>query len=201
MVEASTKLIDYIHTNMKNNSINHYTLYNAICDKTNKEIRTFAQNPFSSQDNRVIGSSDEWIKNKVETISLDYIFSKHPGQFYFIKTDTQGYEPNVFLGGEKFLCTHNNWIIKTEFSPDLIKSQGFSPKEFLEYLLDNYIVCESPHRVSFKGNDLKSIISNNLDKRDINGFIEYISNHNKDYTGWCDLYIFPKNFKLKQKKH
>ncbi len=199
MVEASNKLIKYINKNMENNAITNYKLYNAICAEISEEKRSFAQNPWGSQDNRVIGENDKWNTNDLKTISLDDIISNHKGNFYFIKIDTQGYEQNVFIGGEKFLTVNNNWIIKTEFAPYWITSQGFSARDFLEYLLDRYLVAESPSRTSFKGNNIESIVSNKLNKLDIDSFIEYTMNHNKNNRGWCDLYIFPKNFQIENK--
>lgn len=46
----------------------------------------------------------------------------------------------------------------------------------------------------YKGDNLESLIKNKIEKKDINEFIEYIIEHNKNQRGWCDLYIFPKNF-------
>lgn len=196
MVEASTKLIKYINKNMQKNLIDNYKLYNSICAEVSEQSRSFAQNPWGSQDNRVLGENDNWKINKLKTISLNDIFSENKASFYFIKIDTQGYEQNVFYGGENFLITHDNWIIKTEFAPYWIKSQGFSPSEFLDYLLERYIVSEVPNRTCFKGNNLDFLVANRLKKSEIDNFIEYTINHNKNNRGWCDLYVFPKNFNL-----
>jgi FkbM family methyltransferase len=195
MVEASNKLIKYIEKNMQVNNVENYVLHNAICAEVNDKNRNFAQNPWGSQDNRVIGENEKWETNKVKTISLDHIFSKNRAKFYFIKIDTQGYEQNVFKGGEEFLVNNNNWIIKTEFAPYWINSQGFSPYDFLEYLLDRYIVTEAPVRTNFKGSCLNSLFKNQIQKTDIKEFIEYTINHNRNNKGWCDLYIFPKDLK------
>lgn len=193
LVEASTKLIEYIQNNMKQNNITNYEVINAICAEKANDERTFAENPSGSQDNRVIGENENWITSKVNTISLDEIIRKNISNFYFIKIDTQGYEPNVFLGGESYLQNNYNWIIKTEFAPYWINSQGFEAKKFLCYLLENYLVCEVPNRTRFKGDDFKALLLNKLKIEDIDDFLNYITSYNKHNRGWCDLYIFPKS--------
>jgi len=195
MIEASSKLIEYIHCNMKANNITNYELINAICAEIDNEERDFSFNPNGSQDNRVIGENNNWDTSKVATVSLEDIIKRNKGNFYFLKIDTQGYEPNVFLGAEEFLLNNNNWIIKTEFAPYWLKSQGFEPKDFLKSLLDKYIVCESPNRITYKGNSLTSIINNKLKVDEIDDFLNYIVNYNRDERGWCDLYIFPKKIR------
>lgn len=195
-IEASYKLINFIELNFKDNNINKFQIINAICAEKSSELRDFSQNPWGSQDNRVIGENENWKTDRINTVSLNDIFHKNNGKFYFIKIDTQGYEENVFRGAHNFLTLHDNWIIKTEFAPYWLESQGSNPKKFLEYLVDNFIVCEIPNRIRFKGDTLRALIANRLLNNDISLFIEFIINHNKNKKGWCDLYVFPKNFRI-----
>jgi len=193
LVEASKKLVGFIDKNMKENSVENYEIINAICAEINNDNRSFANNPWNSQDNRVKGEKN-WRTETVNTVSLNHILKSNKGSFYFIKIDTQGYEQNVFLGGEEYLTSHSNWIIKTEFAPYWIKSQGFNVRELLKYLLDRYIVSESPKRVRYSGDNIANLIKNQLTLQDIDTFIEYIIKYDKNDRGWTDLYIFPKSF-------
>lgn len=197
LIEASPKLINYIHSNLHDNGVENYQLINAICAEISNDKRDFSQNPRGSQDNRVIGENKKWETHEVGTLSLDDIFDLNSKKFHFVKIDTQGYEEKVFAGAERFLSISDNWIIKTEFAPYWLKSQKTQPKVFLKYLIDKYIVCEAPGRSRCKGDDLQSLISNRLSPIDIDHFLEYVTNYNKNERGWCDLYVFPLDFKVK----
>jgi len=196
LVEASSNLSQYIESNLSHNITNNYEIHNAICAEISNEQREFSLNPSGSQDNRVVAVNDNWSKEVVPTISLDKLFEVNPSNFYFIKIDTQGYEENVFNGGQAYLTKNCNWIIKTEFAPHWLESQGSNPKEFLQKLISHYNVVESPSRCRFKGDSLNDIFKQTIRNEEVEQFIEYITAHNKNGRGWCDLYIYPKGLHI-----
>ena len=196
LIEASSDLCLYIEKNLSNNIENSYKVLNAICAEVANESRQFSLNPSGSQDNRVIAENEKWSKETVTTISLNKLFAKHKSNFYFIKIDTQGYKENVFNGGYEYLIKHNNWIIKTEFAPYWLESQGTNPIAFLKKLVTNFCVVESPMRGRFKNDSLNDILKNPIQENEIENFINYIVKHNKNNRGWCDLFVYPKGLKL-----
>ena len=190
-VEPSKKLCKYIHLNRKNNSSN-ISVYRAICDKREGDIKDFSINPLNSQDNRVKGESIFWFKEKVFTISIDSILrEKKPFNFVFIKIDTQGYEKSIFWGAEEYLLSHSNWLIKAEYAPYCLKSQGTNPKMFLEYLVNNFDVIDF-NNVAFKEDSINSLFKNKLDYEDVDSFIHHIINRDNKELGWTDLLIKSK---------
>jgi len=193
LVEPSPKLTKFIKTNFEMNQINvnDYEIIQAICAEKSNIDRYFSLNPKASQDNRVIGENENWKQILCSTISCNDIISRNQGSFYFIKIDTQGYEKMVLEGCYKFLNESNNWIIKTEFAPYWLKSQGTEPKDFLKLLIDKYNVSEIPTRTKYK-DSFHEILKNKLKLDEIEDFIKYTENHNKNKRGWCDLLITPK---------
>jgi len=196
LVEASSELCTYIETNLSKNIQNSYNIFNAICAEIADENRQFSLNPFGSQDNRVIAENDKWGQEVIPTISLNKLFKNNPSNFYFIKIDTQGYEEHVFSGAYTYLTKNDNWIIKTEFAPYWLKSQGTDPISFLKELIKKFHVVESPMRAKFKNDRLIDVLKNPIQENEIETFIKYIVNHNKDNKGWCDLFIYPKGLEL-----
>ena len=196
LVEASERLCRYIDKNMKQNGFANFKIINAICAEENNQYREFSLNPRSSQDNRVIDESNRWEKHPSSTITLNKLFEENRSDFYFIKIDTQGYEEYVFQGGDDFLCHHSNWLIKTEFAPYWLKSQGTDPAEFLKSIVEKYEVVERPLRTTYFGSSMGSIFRNRINASNVESFINYIQQHNKDNRGWCDLFIFPKKLQF-----
>ncbi|CAA6812780.1 MAG: Teichoic acid export ATP-binding protein TagH (EC [uncultured Sulfurovum sp.] len=192
LVEASSDLCNYINKNLSCNINNTYTLHNAICAENFDEKRKFSLNPSGSQDNRVVAENDRWGQEVIPTISLDKLFEMYHSDFYFIKIDTQGYEENVFHGGENYLVKNNNWLIKTEFAPYWLRSQGTNPHEFLKELISKYNVVELPMRNKFKNDSLNDILRNTIQLEEVDMFISYIIGHNQNDRGWCDLMVYPK---------
>ena len=194
-VEASPKLKKYLEKNLIKNECKNYTLVSSVCSDVNSKKHIFSLNPFGSQDNRVIGSKG-WKSVVVSSTTISNLLQDIKStDFVMIKIDTQGFEEKIFHGGENFLFHKKNWIIKTEFAPKWLLSQGSKPTIFLEYLVDNFLVIELPKRTRFKGDSIKSLTENFLRKEDCLSFVSYIQSLAKK-QGWCDLLIFPKDYKL-----
>lgn len=192
-IEADQNLCHFIQKNFEQNHVNGGVIINAICADKDDRVKSFSLNPSWSQDNRVQGADTSWKQIEVKTITLDRIISLYHGNFCFIKIDTQGYEEYIFKGGESFLNSSSNWIIKMEFAPQWLTWQNTDPEIFLEYLITRYTVCELPSRFTCK-DSLEDICFNKvLQKHEIKQFISYIRAYHKNGLGACELIVAPKN--------
>ncbi|MEN8135604.1 MAG: FkbM family methyltransferase [Thermodesulfobacteriota bacterium] len=197
LVEADARLCQFIKQNFKQNGFSNFKVINAICGEKDGVNNDFSLNPTSSQDNRVVGESNKWVKKSVTSVSLsNLIGSNLIESSIFIKIDTQGYEEHVFKGGHNFLTKNNNWIIKTEFAPYWLNSQGTNPVNLLNYITSTFHVVELPARSSFLSNSISDILKYKLLPSNSENFINYITSLNKENRGWCDLLIIPKKHQL-----
>lgn len=191
-VEASPKLIPFLDFNLSQDNSYSYQVINAVCNHCDNEVNRFCLNPHGSQDNRVIGV-DTWQRISVPSISLDSIFQEiNPDQNVYIKIDTQGSEENVFEGA-KVLKERSNWLLRTEFAPFWLHSQGTDPVNFLKKLSKDFLVYELPKRFI-----MKWTLPNQQEKifeEDCEGFVEYLEqlaiNGKGHLIGWCDLLLLP----------
>lgn len=197
LIEPCKKLCNYIHQNFKLNSFSNIEVINAICDDTIQDRMRISINPQSSQDNRVIPAGKNWKTETVPSVTIDGIMrSKVTKRFVFIKVDTQGYEERVLRGGTALL-EGSNWLVKTEFAPHWLRSQGTDPARFLKELIDRFHVVELPKRFRFKGDSLFHILSNRIAISEVEDFINYIQSLNRNMLGWCDLMVYPKQLDIK----
>ncbi|MFK7807793.1 MAG: FkbM family methyltransferase [Saprospiraceae bacterium] len=192
-VEPSKKLIPHITENFKLNGIKNFDIINAVCGEQVKEEISFSMNPNTSQDNRVIGENNQWTNQTVPSVNIDSLLENiKSDEAVFIKIDTQGYEEKVFKGAEEFLNRHHNWIIKTEFAPYWLKSQGADPFGFLTDLTQQYELAELSESPAYFSTTIDDLFNNPVRRESIRGFIDYVENLNKDKTGWIDLLVRPK---------
>jgi FkbM family methyltransferase len=192
LVEPSPLLIPYLKKNLQQNGYENFIIINAICSEQETIDSQFSLNPYSSQDNRVIGLTG-WKSIQVDSTTINHLLKDASLQDkIYIKIDTQGFEEKVFKGGAKFFNKNINWLIKTEFAPQWLKSQGTNPQKFLEHLIQQYMVIELPKRTRFKGDSLKSLIQYPLEIQECDRFIKYIESLAKG-NGWCDLLVFPRD--------
>lgn len=191
-IEPVKKLCKYIEVNSKLNNSN-IILIRGICgDNSLIDYKYISKNPFYSQDNRVNRPSIFWNKEKVDLVSIDKNLILLNIGFTFIKIDVQGYEYEVMKGGENYLKNYNNWIIKIEFSPFLLQSQGTNPEIFLNYLINNYDVVDISGNLNFKGN-IFDLFNYKLTLYDTDLFIKYVKSLNHKELGYIDLLIKSKN--------
>jgi FkbM family methyltransferase len=189
-VEPSPNLIKYLKINLTQNNCLNFRIIHALCSDYDSESphNSFFLNPRSSQDNRVMGLRG-WKKVQVPSVTVTSLLKEKIGtsEFIFIKIDTQGFEEKVFLGAHDFLGVHSNWLIKTEFAPQWLESQGTDPRLFLENLVEKYSVYELPKRTRYY--DSLALLKNyKISKNDCENFVNYtrlLANGN----GWCDLLI------------
>ncbi len=193
LIEPSRKLCQYIRQNFQQNSYANCHIINAICSDTAHDNVQFSLNPNSSQDNRVIPAGKGWKSETVPSVTIDSVIQdKNAQRFIFIKIDTQGFEERVFKGGETLWSTRSDWLVKTEFAPHWLNSQGTDPVLFLKQLVSRFNVAELPLRFRYKGDSLPGLFAGKIEIPDVEAFVTYIQSLNKNGLGWCDLLISPK---------
>lgn len=192
-VEPSPELLPLLKQNLAQLSSTRVTIIAAACGAKSDGSLVFGINPHSSQDNRVIPQSG-WSTVEVQQTTLDDIAKQvSASASLFIKVDTQGYEFNVFKGAEATLSRCSRWLIKTEFAPYCLLSQGTQPCQLLEYLVDRYLVFESPARILFGSSAISSVLGKPLERHQVEAFVDHVTNLNRNYTGWVDLLIRPRS--------
>lgn len=193
-VEADPRLIPLIKDNFRLNGLTSPTIINSIVGNTNQNGFSFSLNPRSTLDNRVQMSS--WEKVNVPMRTGQSLLTEHQiSGKTFIKIDTQGYEMNILIGMKEYLKTSTDWMIKMEFAPDWLISQGTDPLRLLSYICCNYQFAEFPERIQFNTTKLDDLFSKCIYNIDLDSFLKYVISLNKHQLGWVDLIIRPKQAK------
>lgn len=188
-IEPAKNLQPFLKKNLADRKVK---IIQAVCGSQNDENVEFGINPISSQDNRVIPQKG-WNTISVPQISLDKLLEKIPSsKSLFLKIDTQGFEYSVIQGASHTLQRFDKWIIKMEFAPFWLKSQGTDPNSLLNYLAEKYNIIESPARIPFGMQKIKDLSNNILRKEQIDLFISHVENLNRDLRGWVDLIVIKK---------
>ena len=191
-VEPNPELLPFIEGNLGQNGFQNYQIIQAVIGRTNNAAIDFHINPAGSQDSRVIAAGDGWRCVRTQQVTIADIIKKRGGDRVFIKIDSQGYEESIFAGAESFLKNSNHWIIKTEFAPQWLVSQGTNPHNFLKGLIETYTVTEFPSRYSYFTNYEKLLRDNPLTSKNIESYLNYVINLGRHDRGWVDLLIGPK---------
>lgn len=195
-VEADPVLTKKIAENFSANNLTLVDVVNAIAGARNDENTKFSLNPKSTLDNRV--SMPAWEQVDVRMVRMsDLIDSYRMGDGgLFIKIDTQGFEESVLSGLSDYLADSHDWMIKMEFAPAWLESQGTNPLNFLRNILFSYEVTEFPERISFNTPSLESIFANSISPPDATSFLNYVVGLNANRRGWVDLLVRPRLNKL-----
>jgi hypothetical protein len=109
----------------------------------------------------------------------------------FLKIDTQGFELHVLRGLEPWLAARRGWVIKMEFAPQWLRSQGTSPAELLGYLLERYEVAELPARIAFGTPRLEALFGAPLSVDEIDDLLAHVVALDRGGRGWIDLLVRP----------
>jgi hypothetical protein len=128
-------------------------------------------------------------------VSLSDIVNRYNNEStrFYIKVDVQGFEPNVI--DIHFLSTLSSpWLVKTEYAPKWIEEAGLDPVVFLAELCDNFFVCQNPAAYGYRDHFISLLTNSRIIADDAYSFVDFISSHNRDHRGWCDLLIAPKTF-------
>jgi hypothetical protein len=189
-VEADPRLIPVIRVNLETDGVDNAVVLHAILGDTNDSASQFSLNPSSTLDNRV--EIESWEHVDVPTRTMDSLLEEHKiiGKTFF-KIDTQGYEQRVLLGLQEFLAQSTNWMLKMEFAPNWLTSQGTDPAALLNHLIDRYEVAEYPERIPYGTDSLNSLFAFPLEQASVDDFVAYVRSLNRDSLGWVDLIVRP----------
>lgn len=191
-IEPSPILLPYLQRNLAHLTTNRFTIVEAACGAEVRDHINFGLNPHSSQDNRVVAQSG-WDVVGVRQTCLDEVLSSiSSSTSLFVKIDTQGFDLEVLKGANITLSRCSHWLVKTEFAPFCLESQGTDPEECLNYLVSRYKVVECPARFMYGTTRLSELFSRPLNKHDIPSFVRYVRALNRDNIGWLDLLIYPQ---------
>jgi FkbM family methyltransferase len=196
-IEPNPNLIPYIKFNFAHNNVENFLMLNSLVGG-HTGISDFNLNTKDSQDSRVAKASDfESTIIKTPSITFEDLVkkSKLKDPVFFAKIDTQGHEPTILRASLDFLSTRSKkWVLKIEYAPFWLKSQGHDPLEFLQFLVSNFDVFEASHRTAFLIDSFNELVSEKrrLKPEVLVNFICHITSLNRDSMGWCDLIIIPK---------
>ena len=192
LIEPNPNLLPYIESNLRAAGCADFQLVNAVCGDSHDQKVSFAVNAAYSQDSRVSGPSG-WQTVQVASVTLDGLMHGVATDMpVFIKVDTQGYEAKVLQGAQHFLSSSSAWIMKIEFGPLWLKSQGTDPVSLLRSLLNQFVVAELPSRMRFQGDDLDSLLTHPLKPEDSERFEHFVRNLANGDGGYCDLLVLPR---------
>lgn len=187
-VEPDQRTCRYIWKNIEELH-NGLLIYNHMCGDKVESEHDFFINPKGSLDNRV-SPDGSWNNQKTDVVTIDYLIENKTVPA-FIKSDTQGYEHRVMLGGREFLSTNKHWLMKIEFAPYLLKHHGTDPLKHLRYLVSRYEVTELPSIIPFHTESIQDLFLRPLKAESLQDFILHIENRKPKQRGWCDLLIRP----------
>jgi FkbM family methyltransferase len=196
-IEPDPRLFSILSANLTQiSTICEVETIQAAISRQNDCVTAIGINPVSTQDNRVVPEKS-WQEAIVPVCSLDKILESVPRfNRIFIKSDTQGFDVNVIRSGFKELSHRNNWMLRCEFAPHWMESQGFSPWIHLEWLCMHFQVFEAPLRTSWNSRK-EEVFARPLEVSHVAGFTEYTRSLNHSGKGWLDLYVLPKDYTYK----
>jgi FkbM family methyltransferase len=189
--EADPRLVSLMRRNFGANGVEGATIVNAIVGARDAASAAFSLNPTSTLDNRV--NMDKWPKVCVPMVTVDSVLRRVGAQGRtFFKIDTQGFELHVLSGMERTLAERDDWILKMEFAPNWLTSQGTDPELLLDYLQQRYEFAEYPERISFATSGLDALFTSPVEQKMHRSFLEYVIALDRNRLGWVDLVVRPK---------
>jgi len=190
-IEADPTLAALIRANFAANALVGPTLVNAVVGERSLTSTGFSLNPNSSLDNRVVMA--KWAQVRLPMISLDDLLANQaPVGRTFIKIDTQGFELPILRGLEQFLSGEDGWLLKMEFAPDWLRSQGHDPLAVLDHLQQRYEFAEFPERITFDTPGFDALFTTIIAAHRHADFLAYVVSLNKGGKGWVDLIVRPR---------
>lgn len=192
-IEADPRLARLLRANLARNlgaDAARVQVVNAVIGDHDAAAAGFSLNPASTLDNRV--AMPAWQQVHVPMWCLDSLLPRLglQGRAFF-KIDTQGYELRVLRGLEKTLSARKDWLLKMEFAPEWLRSQGTDPEEVLEHLQRRYEFAEFPERIAFGTPGIDTLFSAPMRATDHRAFIEHVCSLNARGLGWVDLIVRP----------
>ncbi|MCB5188968.1 FkbM family methyltransferase [Methylobacillus caricis] len=192
-LEPDPRLVELMHRNIARLGLKNIEVINAIVGAESRPDTSFSLNPHSSLDNRVNVSG--WHKTLLPMVRLDQVLHDRgiTGKTFF-KIDVQGFEHMVLRGCEPWLRAHQDWVIKMEFAPGLLRSQGADPLALLAWLQDDcgFAVTELSERIPYGTTELESLFAYPLQKEQRTAFVSYVTSLNRgELGGQVDVLIRP----------
>ncbi|MCB5185798.1 FkbM family methyltransferase [Methylobacillus gramineus] len=186
-LEADPRLAELMRRNFSHLGLDNIQIINAIVGMEQQASTAF------SLDNRV--NIDGWEKTFLPMVTLDQVLNEHgiTGKTFF-KIDTQGFEYHVLRGCESWLRQHHDWIIKMEFAPNWLQSQGTDPLALLAWLQDecDFEIAEFTERIPFGTPGIDALFSYPVTQDEREAFLAHVISLNKDGLGWVDLLVRPR---------
>jgi FkbM family methyltransferase len=191
-VEADPRLARLIDANFHANGLEPPIVINCVAGHLDDQTVGFSLNPTSTLDNRV--RMPQWTQVQVPMMRIGTLLESHgvSGKTFF-KIDTQGFELHVLQGLESWLGRRDDWLLKMEFAPQWLDSQGTDALELLKYLDARYEFAEFLERIPFGMPDTEALFEYPVQARQMNRFLEYVTSLNKNGQGWVDLIVRPHN--------
>jgi FkbM family methyltransferase len=195
-IEPDPRLLPILRENLKQITPDcRAEIVQAAVSSQESCVTAIGVNPVSTQDNRVVAQKN-WQEVIVPVTSLDKILGSVPRpNRLFIKSDTQGFDVSVIRSGFRELSRRSNWMVRCEFAPHWMESQGFSPVSELEWLCVNFRVFEAPLRTPWNSR-LKEVFKRPIEACQATCFVDYVKSLNHQCMGWVDLYLTSPNSEL-----
>lgn len=187
-VEADPRLVELLRRNFRRHGLDDADVVTAIAGDEERPSHGFSLNPTSTLDNRV--SAENWATVRVPSVRMDRVLDSLgvEGPTFF-KIDTQGFEQQVLSGLEPWLESSSGWMLKMEFAPHWLRSQGTEPQALLDFLLQRYEVTEFPERVPFGTRSLDSLFSATVRDDQASSLLAHTVALDKLGRGWIDLLL------------
>lgn len=135
-VEAEPTIFGYLVHNLKHNRLPNVKLINkAISNYSNQKVDFFSPEEKFGKGSFAPVFTDKAVK--VETISLDDLFSQLNRQINFIKVDVEGFEGRIFEGGKNVLSNLDSPAILFEFVDWAEQNAGY-PAGFAQDVLISF---------------------------------------------------------------
>jgi FkbM family methyltransferase len=193
-IEADPRLARLLRHNLRNNlghGSGRVEVVNAIVGDRDEAATSFSLNPGSTLDNRV--TMPTWEQVRVPALRLDTLLPRLGLQGRtFYKIDTQGYELHVLRGLETTLAQRGDWLIKMEFAPDWLRSQGTDPLDVLQHLQQRYEFAECPERIPFGSRGIDTLFAAPLCADQHETFVAHVCSLSARGLGWVDLIVRPR---------
>ena len=190
-IEADPRLARLIEANFSANGLERPTVVNAVVGEHARPSSGFSLNPKSTLDNRVAMSA--WQQVQLPMVKLDELLATQrlAGRTFF-KIDTQGFEPPILRGLEGFLARNDDWVLKMEFAPNWLLSQGNDPLALLEHLQARYQFAEYAERIPYGTSGFEALFQAPVLAHQHADFLAYVVSLNKGRLGWVDLIVRPR---------
>lgn len=191
-VEPLVELIKHIKYNLYSNRIEDFEVVEGVVGAEAGET-SFFLNPNGSLDSRVKSPGPHWNERRVRQVTFDMLSRDVADDDpVYIKADIQGFEPYFMQGAQTFFGRNHRFIMKMEYGPSWVESQGSDPVEFLRDLAGRFDVYEFPSRFALGRGLDRQYLGQPMEAARAGEWSEAIAANYRDGFGAIDLLITPK---------